>query len=386
MKAVERVRVGDVLRSDRVPVQPDPMEEYVAIGVRSFGRGIFHYEPAAGDELGSLRFFAVSPGRLVVSNIKGWEGAIAVSSETDAGCIASNRFLLYHAVDNAIDVSWARWFFLSEPGIHLIQHASPGSADRNRTLAVTRFEELVIPLPPIDEQRRVAARLDRITTISGRLSAHITRADELARATQVSLAAGAGDGHHGWVDTELGEVIAPSEAQVAVQAEAEYRIAGIYSFGRGLIDRGIISGSKTSYKTLTRLKNGDVVMSKLNGWEGAVAVVDDAFQDAYVSGEYPTFVVDRARLLPGFFRGIARSPAFWDRLNQAVRGSMVRRRRISATDFMRARIRLPPLETQKQISRAIDELDRALEKSALSAARVGALTQAALNREFGTTT
>jgi hypothetical protein len=67
-----------------------------------------------------------------------------------------------------------------------------------------------------------------------------------------------------------------------------------------------------------------------------------------------------------------------------VRGSMVRRRRIRATDFMRATIPLPSLETQARISRAIDELDHAREKSSRSAARVDALTQAVLNREFGT--
>jgi type I restriction enzyme S subunit len=161
--SVERVRVGEVLRIERIPVAPDPLEEYVSIGVRSFGRGIFHYEPALGDRLGSLRFFAVNADRLVVSNIKGWEGAIAVSRDIDAGCIASNRFLIYDAADHTIDVSWARWFFLSEPGLELIQRASPGSADRNRTLAVQRFEQLVIPLPPRDVQVRQARFLDDLS-------------------------------------------------------------------------------------------------------------------------------------------------------------------------------------------------------------------------------
>lgn len=157
-----RVRVGEVLRLERVPVEPDPTAEYVAIGVRSFGKSIFHYEPKLGDQLGSLRFFELQPDRLVVSNIKGWEGAIAVSSESDAGCLASNRFLSYVPIEQRIDVRWARWYFLSESGIELIQRASPGSADRNRTLAIDRFEALEIPLPPINEQRRVANRLDRL--------------------------------------------------------------------------------------------------------------------------------------------------------------------------------------------------------------------------------
>lgn len=176
MTGIARVRVRDVLRQERIPVEPDPVREYVAIGVRSFGRGLFHYEPVPGDKLGSLRFFELAPERLVVSNIKGWEGAVAVSTAADAGCVASNRFLQYQPVDERVDLGWARWFFLSEPGNELLQQASPGSADRNRTLAVKRFEDLVIPLPPIDEQRRAAARLDAISERIGTASQHLERA------------------------------------------------------------------------------------------------------------------------------------------------------------------------------------------------------------------
>src|SRR6266404_4822660 len=107
-------RVGDVLRLEREPANVDLARSYVSIGVRSFGKGIFHYEPTPGDKLGKLRFFNVLPNRLVVSNIKAWEGAVAVSAETDAGCIASNRFLSYVPIDDRIDIRWARWYFLSD--------------------------------------------------------------------------------------------------------------------------------------------------------------------------------------------------------------------------------------------------------------------------------
>jgi type I restriction enzyme, S subunit len=382
--AVERVRVGEVLSLERREVPIDPEHEYQLVGVYSFGKGIFHRDPKPGAELGDYRFFRIEPGDLVLSNIQAWEGAIAFATAADDGTIGTHRFLSYVAVDDRIDTNWARWFFLSEPGMEGIRRAAPGTAVRNRTLAVKRFEDLMIPLPPIDVQRRVATRLDRVTEVAARLSARIARAEALTRAIQVSLASGGGDSLDGWAETRLGDVLALSDAQITVEADAEYRIAGVYSFGRGLIDRGLIAGSETSYKTLTRLNDGDIIVSKLNGWEGAVAIIDERYQDAYVSGEFPTFVVDRSRMLPGFFRGVARSPAFWDVLNHAVRGSMVRRRRISATDFMRATIPLPSLETQARISRAIDELDHAREKSSRSAARVDALTQAVLNREFGT--
>lgn len=385
MTAVERVRVGDVLSLERRAISVDVSAEYHEIGVRSFGRGIFHKEPLDGATLGDKRVFAIEPGDLVISNVFAWEGAIALASPAEAGKIGSHRFMTFVGRDGRIDTSWAAWYLQSEPGLELIRKASPGSAGRNKTLAVKRFEDLVIPLPALEEQRRVAGLLDAATRTVSTLSSRLSRATQLLRATQVSLASpdALNRNDSDWIQALIGDVVSPSRAQAPVEPLIDYRIAGIYSFGRGLIDRGQISGSDTSYKTLTRLDEGNIVISKLNGWEGAVAVVDSSFHHAHVSGEFPTFVVDHGRLLPGFFRGIARSPELWQQLDGTVRGSMVRRRRISASDFMRASIWLPSLEHQRRVAQGIDDLDLIVERSDRSAVRAGAMVPALLNREFG---
>lgn len=384
---VERVRVSEVLRLERVPAEPDPTVEYVSIGVRSFGRGVFHYEPKLGSELGSLRFFEVQPGRLVVSNIKGWEGAIAVSSTADAGCLASNRFLTYIPIDDRIDVGWARWYFLSDAGIALIQRASPGSADRNRTLAIDRFEALVIPLPPIGEQRHVAARLDRIASRSAEFRALCSRVAALSDALRVSISGRpdldeATKARACWRRSALGEFLVPSTRQVSVDAADQYRIAGIYSFGRGLIDRGLISGADTSYKTLTVLEEGDVVVSKLGGWEGAVAVVEPRFRGFCVSSEFPTFTPDQSALAPAFFQGLARSPRFWQQVAAGTRGSMARRKRITTSEFLATEAWLPTLADQARVAKQLSSIDEVSRSRLAVLERLEALLPAALNEAF----
>lgn len=385
---VARVRVGDVLRLERNPIDPAPLQEYTSIGVRSFGKGIFHYEPKLGDHLGRLRFFDVAPGRLVISNIKAWEGAVAISGADDGGCIASNRFLQYVAIDqHQLDVNWAAWYFLSEAGNEMLQRASPGSADRNRTLAIGRFEDLHIPLPPIAEQHRAARSLRTIRTSTASLSRLLRRRSDLAGALPASLAvrddlrAEAKESRN-WRQVPLSDLLEPSTAAVQVEPTETYRLAGIYSFGRGFIDRGTILGSETSYKKLTRLRSGDIVVSKLNGWEGAVAVVDDAFAGAHVSSEYPTFAADRGQLHPGFFRGIARSPSFWRALDENTRGSMVRRRRINPTHFLATKIWLPSLDEQARIAGELDGLVGVDALASRIRPRLDVLLAAALNKEF----
>lgn len=172
---VERVRAGEVLELQRRSVEVTLDESYEEIGIRSFGRGVFHKEPVSGATLGSKRVFHIRPGDLLLSNVFAWEGAIAVASEAEHGKIGSHRFMTYTPVGERIDTAWASWFFRGEAGLELIRQASPGSAGRNRTLAIDRFEALEIPLPPIDEQRRVAAHLDHLARCSAEASSGLNR-------------------------------------------------------------------------------------------------------------------------------------------------------------------------------------------------------------------
>ena len=44
------------------------------------------------------------------------------------------------------------FYLLTEGGIHQVQAASPGSADRNRTLAMKRLEKIEVPIPDYNTQ------------------------------------------------------------------------------------------------------------------------------------------------------------------------------------------------------------------------------------------
>jgi type I restriction enzyme S subunit len=177
---VEEARLGDVLELVRRPVVVDAFASYTQIGVRSFGKGIFHYEPTSGADLGKLRYFEIHPGELVISNIKGWEGAVAVSSAADEGCIGSNRFLTYVARDDLVDVNYLRYVLLTERGLELLRRASPGSTDRNLTLGIAAFESLRVRLPDRDVQTKVAARLDRIVALRARTQSQLDLLDGFA--------------------------------------------------------------------------------------------------------------------------------------------------------------------------------------------------------------
>ena len=154
--------VGDLLELDRTPVDVKSTRQYREIGLRSFGRGVFHKEAVTGRTLGNKRVFVVDPGRLIFNVVFAWEGAVAMTADSDVGFIASHRFPMYKSKRKDVSLEYLRCFFLSPEGLHLLGHASPGGAGRNRTLGQARFLSLPILLPPIETQCLIAARVNSI--------------------------------------------------------------------------------------------------------------------------------------------------------------------------------------------------------------------------------
>jgi type I restriction enzyme M protein len=183
-------------------------------------------------------------------------------------------------------------------------------------------------------------------------------------------------------EMELGDFLEPSTSTEAVDPTGTYRIAGVYSFGRGLIDRGTIGGSETAYKSLGRLAMRDVVISKLGAWEGAVAVVGDEFDGFFVSSEFPRFAFTGDDVAPAFFRGLAMAPSFWSAINGSTRGSMARRKRISPEQFLRTRVWIPPRIDQDRAIRVLEHIDRLRGQQSHSASFQEALAPAMFNQLF----
>ncbi len=136
----------------RRPVEVSPDESYPELGVRSFGRGTFHKPPLIGSRLTWQKLFLIQEGDLVFSNIKAWEGAFAVAQPEDHNRVGSHRYLTCVPVEGVTTTSFI-WFYLqSQEGLAKVAAASPGSADRNRTLGQKSLGAIKIPVPPIDRQ------------------------------------------------------------------------------------------------------------------------------------------------------------------------------------------------------------------------------------------
>ncbi len=163
---VPRKPLGELAPLDRRPVTVDFEASYPQVAVRSFGRDTFHKPPLIGSEVTWEKPFLVKAGDILVSNIKAWEGAIAVAGTDDDGRVGSHRYLTCVATPGIATARFVCFHLLTPEGLYEVGEASPGSADRNRTLSAKAFMQIPVPMPEYGKQLWFDALYQKVDSIA----------------------------------------------------------------------------------------------------------------------------------------------------------------------------------------------------------------------------
>ena len=164
----------DILERVEVPVNVESNKEYVQIGIRSHGKGLFYKEPVLGKALGSKQVFWIQPNCFILNVVFAWEQAITKTTENEIGMIGSHRFPMYRPKNDLVDIDYLIYYFLTKRGTDILEAASPGGAGRNRTLGQERFLKSKITLPTLPDQQKIAAILstqDKVIELKEKLLA-----------------------------------------------------------------------------------------------------------------------------------------------------------------------------------------------------------------------
>lgn len=154
--------LGEILTLERRPVKLEPDKDYAEIGIYSYGRGIFHKQPRTGFEVGEKDLFLIKKGDFIFQITFAWEGAFGLASESEDGMYGSVRFPTFRVNEDVCYPPFLLNYFKIDDGRNQLIKISPGSAGRNRVLNTKRLPEILIPLPPLDEQRRIVERVEAL--------------------------------------------------------------------------------------------------------------------------------------------------------------------------------------------------------------------------------
>jgi type I restriction enzyme S subunit len=157
--------MSEVAPIEKRPVTLDTSKRYREVGARSFGKGLFSKPDFNAAEATWEKPVWIKSGDVVFSNIKAWEGAIALASDEHDNAIASHRYITCVPDSNQMLGNFLLYYLLSPEGLGKIGDASAGTADRNRTLSVTKLSKIEVPIPSLEAQRDFVTLQITITAI-----------------------------------------------------------------------------------------------------------------------------------------------------------------------------------------------------------------------------
>ena len=347
-------------RSEKV--QPD--KKYTLLGMRSKIGGPFARETKAGAEISAQSLNRVATGDFIYSRLFAWQGSFGMVPEELDGCYVSNEFPLFEIDISKIEIKFlVYWFGLlrTQKAVEQQCHGSTPST-RNR-FKENFFFGLDAPLPPLDEQRDIVQRLDRVT---GLIESARNRLDIIAsdrRALAVALARRSDLSNEeklqsGWTRVTLDDVLRPSAEPVQVSPDSYYPNLGIYSYARGVFAKPPIDGAATSARVLYRVRADQFIYSRLFAFEGAFAIVPEELEGAFVSNEFPSFDI-----LPSngaaFLRAYFSDTLTWQSLLAGSLGLGSRRQRVNEKHLLKHQLWLPPETERTRLTNVFSAMDRA---------------------------
>ena len=162
-EAWEQRKFGDLVEKYEDPVVT-PTEGYTRLGIRSHAKGTFHSYVEKGKELETAKMFRVASDKFIVNITFGWEHAVAITDENDAGKLVSHRFPQY-SFNAGMIPKFFRYLILDKKFKHHLELSSPGGAGRNRVLKLSDMLEYKMNFPCEEEQRKIAAYFDDLDNL-----------------------------------------------------------------------------------------------------------------------------------------------------------------------------------------------------------------------------
>lgn len=297
----------------------------------------------AGADLSNYKI--IDKGQLVVG-FPIDEAVIDFQTICEAG-IVSPAYGVWKLLDEQrVDMEYLRKYLRSDSAVAQYKLRLRGTTARRRSLTKEAFQSIQIPLPPLEEQRRIAAILDEmgalIEKVDSELSVlqkvqHSGLDEVLRRSPQVPL------------KTYVDSIQSGKSVKEASTDEVCNRVLKISAVTSGIFEPGESKPLPDDYTPADahRVQKGDVLVSRANTAElvGASALVVDEVQNLYLPDK-----LWRLNLAQGaqaaVIVGILQNAVVRSRISAKASGSGGSMKNITQSAFLQ--VLVPQLSTGEQ--------------------------------------
>lgn len=344
------VSLGDVLRRVKDEVIIDDSKTYTRLTIRLNGKGIVVRDSIVGADIGTKRQFIARAGQLVLSKIDALNGAFGIlPSQADNAIITGNFWAFDHLPDR-LELGFLEYLTKTEEFLNFCRRSSEGTTNR-KYLQEPKFLSQKIPLPSLDEQKRIVGNVDRVVHLLGEAK---QLADECESLSSVLLSSFFNRIANGATRRQLGDVAPLNRRPAIIDVNRSYPQVSVRSFGRGTFHNPPMPGSEITWQKPHLVKEGDILVSNIKAWEGAIAVAGENDSDRYGSHRYLTFVPIEKLATADFLCFYLLSPEGLFHIGEASPGSADRNRTLNAKKMLKIPVPIPRYEDQVEF----DELLR----------------------------
>lgn len=358
---VQLKKIFDIARGG----SPRPIEKYItedadginwiSIGDASESSKYIYKTKRRIDRSGLSKSRLVSDGDLLLTNSMSFGRPYIMRT---SGCIHDGWLVL--APKMPVDPDFFYHILGSSDIYRKFSQLAAGATVKN--LNIDLVKDVAVQLPPLDEQRRIAAILDQTDDLRRKRRAALDRLDELAPA---SFTEDYGDP----IQNPLGFTQVPLEQVIDPKRPITY---GILMPGPHLEDgvpyvrvvdiqdgTVVVDGLRKTSATIidqykrSELKSGDVLIS-IRGHVGRLAIVPRELDGANVTQDTARLAVATAE--PTFIKSLLETPQAKNWMDRRTKGAAVKG--LNLGDLRQLPVILPPINQQRTFAARIVEIDR----------------------------
>jgi type I restriction enzyme S subunit len=345
--------------------------------VLSFGRGLFDREPIENGNTSYKHFHRLKEEHVVMSQLFGWEVALALSDNKFSGKFLSPQFPTFICNSEKLNREFLGWLMRRKVFWDDLGSRTSGMGDRRRTLNPEALFACEIPLPPLSEQRRIVARIEE-------LAAQINEARNLGEESENDLNALMMSAYHLIADNApqrpMSEVAPLDRRPAIISIEKSYPQVAVRSFGKGTFHKPHLPGIEITWQKPFLVKVGDILISNIKAWEGAIAVAAEEDEGHYGSHRYLTCVPLCGVATSRFVCFHLLTDEGLHKVGAASPGSADRNRTLNARELLQIPIPVPSFKKQLWFDELYQEVCAVKRLHAETAAELNVMLPAILDR------
>lgn len=331
--------LGEVVRHRKEFIEIDDFSTYKRCRVQLHAKGIQLRDEVEGTAIKTKKQQVCRPDEFLVAEIDAKMGGFGIVPDELEGAIVSSHYFLFDPIRERLDPRFLGYFC-----------RTPTFRDQVTARGTTNYAAIrpghvldyTMPVPPLAEQQQIVAKIES-------LAGKIAEARELAASIDAKSAVFPISLHSklsGGRVRRLDQLVTLDEYREIVEPDGAYPQIGIRGFGGGLFHKPAVGGSETTYKHFNCIREGQLVLSQVKGWEGAIAVATEEEAGWFASPEYRTFTCIESECVPHYLDRIVRTSWFRSKLVEATRGQGARRERTRPEMLLAIEIPFPTVEKQ----------------------------------------